>query len=92
MNESTHDEVKNPKHYDLGNGVQTIDFIKASLTPDQWEGYLKGSVLKYMSRAGKKSVSTRDYEKAAWYLEKLGVASQNKSDRPRTETPRFMGL
>ncbi len=44
--------LKNPnaKHYELWNDFEAIDVIKASLTPEEYKGYLKGNVLKYKLR------------------------------------------
>jgi hypothetical protein len=55
------------KHYDFG-GIQTIDFIKAKLSPQEYVGYLKGNVLKYLSRANHKESAKADYEKAYTYM------------------------
>ena len=60
----------NPPHYTSG-GIETIDYIKAKLTPEEYRGYLKGNVLKYISRAGKKGDPREDYAKARWYIERL---------------------
>ena len=49
----THDKVNSPKHYTAG-GIETIDFIKAKLTKEQYEGYLLGNIIKYSSRMGLK--------------------------------------
>lgn len=38
------------EYYSVG-GIETIDFIKAKLTPEQYEGWLRGQVLKYASRS-----------------------------------------
>lgn len=64
------DMVNNPAHYTAG-GIETIDYIKAKLTPEEYRGYLKGQVMKYTSRAGKKHDEAEDYRKAAWYLGRL---------------------
>ena len=64
------DMVNAPTHYTAG-GIETIDVIKAKLTPEEYRGYLKGQVMKYTSRAGKKYDEVEDYRKAAWYLERL---------------------
>lgn len=61
------DPVNNPAHYTYG-GIETIDYIKAKLTPEEFIGYLKGSVIKYTSRAGKKIDTIQDLEKAQWYM------------------------
>lgn len=61
------DPVNSPAHYTAG-GIETIDYIKAKLTPEEYIGYLKGSVIKYTSRAGKKADTIQDLEKAQWYM------------------------
>lgn len=64
------DLVNQPPHYTVG-GIETIDFISAKLTKDEFIGYLKGNVLKYGSRIGKKDAPTIDAGKLAWYATKL---------------------
>lgn len=64
------DMVNHPPHYTQG-GIETIDFMKAKLSPDEFIGYLKGSVIKYISRARAKGKELEDYKKAQWYLNKL---------------------
>lgn len=61
------DPVNSPAHYTYG-GIETIDYIRAKLTPEEFIGYLKGSVIKYTSRAGKKAELVQDLEKAQWYM------------------------
>ncbi len=34
----------------MTGGIETIDFIKAKLTEEQFKGYLAGNVIKYLSR------------------------------------------
>lgn len=65
-----HDPVNHPEHYKVG-GIETIDFIKAKLTPEEFRGYLKGNVLKYASRAGHKNNAVEDAGKLAWYATRL---------------------
>ena len=64
------DMVNHPPHYTNG-GMETIDFIKAKLTPDGYRGFLKGTCIKYASRLGNK-LNTDDAGKLAWYAKKLG--------------------
>ena len=66
-----HDEISNPKHYDLFPGMQAIDVIEAALTPDEFAGYLKGNALKYKLRAGDKGPAEKCIGKAEWYRERL---------------------
>ena len=63
------DNVNHPKHYCKG-GLECIQVIKAQLTPEQYEGYLYGNVIKYMWRWKEKD-GLEDLRKAAKYLEWL---------------------
>jgi len=59
------------EYYDMG-GIETLEIIKAKLTPEQFDGYCIGSVIKYLCRANWKNPSMyRDLEKAANYLKLL---------------------
>ena len=53
-------------HY-MGQKVQPIEYMKISMTSEEFKGYLKGNVLKYVSRAESKN-GIEDYEKAQVYL------------------------
>lgn len=55
-------------YYDAG-GIETLDIIRAKLTPEQYSGYLLGNALKYQCRMMHKSPGApgRDAEKAANY-------------------------
>lgn len=64
------DPVNHPEHYCFG-GIETIEYIKAKLSPEEYQGYLKGSVIKYLSRAGHKDDAMQDLKKAQWYLNRL---------------------
>ena len=70
MIEPKSDPVNHPAHYKVG-GIETIDFIKAKLTPEEYRGYLLGNVLKYASRSGHKGNSAQDTGKMAWYATRL---------------------
>lgn len=65
------DLVNHPKHYAIAPGVEAIDIIKASLTPEQFKGYLLGNFLKYRLRAGDKDDLQQDIAKSNWYRERL---------------------
>ena len=64
------DMVNSPPHYTVG-GIETIDYIQAKLTPEEFRGYLKGSCIKYSSRLGQKDVIEQDAGKLGWYANKL---------------------
>jgi len=57
---------KSAEYYDAG-GIETIDIIKAKLTPEQFTGYLLGNAIKYYCRANWKGSLERDFEKAVNY-------------------------
>jgi hypothetical protein len=63
------EKVDHPPHYTKG-GIECIDGIKASMTIEAFEGYLKGNVMKYLWRYRYKN-GLEDLKKAQWYLNKL---------------------
>lgn len=68
---NTDDPVNHPRHYQIAPEVEAIDIIRASLTPEQFKGYLLGNFLKYRLRAGDKGDLNQDIEKSNWYRERL---------------------
>ena len=58
------------EYYDVG-GIKTIDVIQAKLTPEQFEGWLLGNILKYAARANHKGAKQSDFEKLAYYSQQL---------------------
>ena len=69
-NERKHDNVNSPSHYKHGK-KETIEVIQDCMTDDEYHGYLKGNVLKYVSRYKFKGEPLQDLEKANWYLGRL---------------------
>lgn len=63
------DNVVRPNHYRQGK-METINIIKNSMSPEEFKGFLKGNVFKYMSRYKFKN-GIEDLKKAQWYLAKL---------------------
>ena len=63
------DNVTNPSHYTNGN-IETIDYLKDTLSKEQYEGFCRGNVLKYISRYPHKN-GVEDLNKAKTYLEWL---------------------
>ena len=69
------EKVKQPSHYEIGEtGLEAIDVIEATLTKEEYIGYLRGNILKYNLRANKKNGS-EDLRKAdiysGWLVEAL---------------------
>lgn len=71
------DNVNHPDHYCQG-GIKVIDYLKDKMTADEFKGFLRGNVLKYVSRAGAKGREKEDYEKALWYLNRLIQEAENE--------------
>lgn len=67
------DLVNHPPHYKKG-GIECIDYLVAKLSGEELKGYLKGNIIKYLSRAADKADGTKeleDYKKAQWYMNRL---------------------
>jgi hypothetical protein len=58
-------------HYQSATGLECIDAIEAALTPEQFEGFLRGNALKYLWRYDKKGSAEIDLIKARDYLTRL---------------------
>lgn len=62
------DLVNHPAHYNDGS-IECIDAIEAALTPEEFRGYCKGNILKYVWRERHKGENS--LFKAQWYLNRL---------------------
>lgn len=60
----------NPSHYKVG-GIETIDFMRAKSTSEEFTGHLRLTAIKYLSRVGHKDDALQDYRKAHWYIHRL---------------------
>lgn len=73
------DMVNSPKHYKLrGLDIESVDVIRATLTPEEFRGWCKGNAMKYMHRLGKKDNEVQDAKKAMKYLEWLVTELEKK--------------
>lgn len=63
------DTVDHPSHYTSGS-IECIDAIQAQMTPEQFAGYLRGNVAKYVWRYEHKG-GAESLRKARWYLDRL---------------------
>jgi hypothetical protein len=64
------DSVNHPSHYKVG-GIETIEYMKAKATPEEFKGHLRLTAIKYLSRTGYKDDALQDLKKAQWYLNRL---------------------
>lgn len=63
------DKVNHPSHYTFGS-IEVIDYIRDKMTPDEFQGYCMGNILKYISRHKHKN-GVEDLKKARVYLDWL---------------------
>lgn len=63
------DNINHPDHYTKGD-IECIDALRAALTPEEFRGYCKGNVLKYIWRERYKG-GTESLRKANWYMQWL---------------------
>tara|TARA_R100001509_G_C4746671_1_gene174967 strand:- start:81 stop:380 length:300 start_codon:yes stop_codon:yes gene_type:complete len=77
-NEIRYDNVNAPAHY-LHGRKETIDVITDCMTSDEFHGYLKGNILKYVARYKFKGEPLEDLCKAQWYLNRLVKEVNNGS-------------
>lgn len=69
--DTMNDAVHHPQHYTLpGLDVESVDVIRAVLTPEEFKGWCKGNALKYSLRAGRKDPAkeVQDLAKAGVFL------------------------
>lgn len=63
------DRVNSPSHYGQGS-IECIEYIEDFLTREEFIGYLRGNIAKYLHRWRYKN-GLEDLKKAQWYQNKL---------------------
>jgi|TARA_B100000519_G_scaffold202863_1_gene222688 hypothetical protein len=67
----TQDIINRPAHYT--KGIETIDYIRS------WEmDYVRGNIVKYVTRFPYKGTPLQDLQKAKWYIEYLIKQEETK--------------
>ena len=64
--ENKDDKVNHPSHYTFGS-IEVIAYIRDKMSPDEFQGYCMGNILKYVSRHKHKN-GVEDLKKAQVYL------------------------
>lgn len=67
--DNSKDMVNHPSHYTQGK-IEVIKIMEDQLTAEEYRGYIKGQVIKYITREKYKN-GLEDLEKADWYLRHL---------------------
>ena len=68
------DMVDKPAHYSR-YGAETIDAMRGTMSPEEFNGFLKGNAFKYLTRAGAKDALEQDLHKVCWYTMFLYLAN-----------------
>lgn len=55
--------------------MQPWDVMEAVLSPEEFQGFLKGNIIKYSMRAGQKPGASDDAQKAQHYRAKLAAVT-----------------
>lgn len=72
--------VEHPKHYRLEGIKEVLDVIRYVLSEEEYLGFLKGNVIKYVLRAPYKGDTFQDWEKASYYADLVKKSSERASD------------
>jgi hypothetical protein len=75
-----HDPVNNPRHYAKNGGIECIEAIEASMDVDDFRGFLKGNIIKYIWRYEDKN-GLEDLKKCRWYLDLLIFSKENEAEQ-----------
>lgn len=75
-------KVKNESvnHYELWEGNEAIDVIKRILSKSEYIGFLKGNILKYQLRLGKKDNVEKEMIKIEDYTRELNSILGNSNE------------
>ena len=75
--------VEHPKHYRLEGINEVLDVIRYALSEEEYLGFLKGNVIKYVLRAPYKGELKQDWEKASYYADLVKKFSDRISDEEK---------
>jgi hypothetical protein len=65
--------IDHPAHYaeaNIPSGIECWDWYELAMTEEEFIGHMKGNVLKYVFRSGRKDDGVQDLEKAGAYLKR----------------------
>lgn len=60
-----------PRHYKGKDSIDVIDFMYQQLSLEEFKGFMKGNMIKYPVRAGRKDDELADIKKARDYADRL---------------------
>lgn len=67
---SQREMINHPSHYGGDTPYEVIKVLEAWLSPQELSGFMKGTAITYIARAGKKegNPELQEMKKAAWYI------------------------
>ena len=70
------EDAINPSHYKVEGLPEAIDIMNHLMTPEQFEGFLWGNIIKYAYRYGRKGDKAETAGKIAWYADQLKAVEE----------------
>lgn len=64
------DSVFSPLHYNQGS-IECIEALRACMSEEEYRGFCRGNVIKYLWRLNDKATPQENIKKARWYLDTL---------------------
>ena len=80
------DDPKDAKDYfdaHYGGTIQPLEFMQAQMEPEEFRGFLKGNIIKYVARCGKKDDPVKEVTKIIRYADWLKESYEGKTVDPR---------
>lgn len=74
------EDLTNPSYYNVDGASQPIEDMEALMTPEQFEGFLWGNIIKYSKRFGRKGDKILTLGKIIWYANRLKTHLEKESD------------
>lgn len=78
--EDKKEDMTNPSYYNVEGASQPIEDMEALMTPEQFEGFLWGNIIKYSKRFGRKGDKILTLGKIIWYADRLKTHLEKESD------------
>lgn len=70
-------EITSPTYYE--GDVEPLDLMKAQMSPEAYKGFLRGNIIKYASRFGKKDSEVSEAKKIVEYAKYLACFAEFES-------------
>ena len=77
----THDTEDFEAHY--SGTIQPLEYMQAQMSQEEFRGFLKGNIIKYVSRCGKKDDPVKEMTKVLRYAEWLKESYEGKIVDPK---------